>query len=196
MRVLLAAIVGGIVFFCWGFVAHEVLSLGEVGIKDVPNEQVVVPALRTSIAEPGFYLIPATGMSPGETSEQKKAAMQQFQQKIANGPFALLIYHPIGSESQNLSRQLPKEFGLNVVVLLIMAILLAWAGISSFASRLGFVTLAGVMVALLTNVQYWNWYGFPPNYTLGLIATQVIGFFLAGIMIALIVRPTKSHGAY
>jgi hypothetical protein len=136
-------------------------------------------------------------MTPGATSEQKKAAMQQFQQKAASGPYGVLIYHPNGGEVLSMPRQLGTEFGLNVAVALIAAILLAWAGLASFASRLGFVTLAGVMVALLTNVEYWNWYGSPANYTLGLMATQVIGFFLAGIVIALIVRPRNTRtGAY
>jgi hypothetical protein len=196
MRVLLAAILGGAVFFFWGFVAHEVLSLGEIGVKDIPNEQVVVPQLRSSITEPGFYLIPATGLPPNATSDQKKAAMKQFQEKAASGPYGVLIYRPSGSEVVGLTRQLPKEFGLNVVVALIAAILLAWAGLSSFGSRVVFVTLAGIMVALLTNVEYWNWYGSPTNYTLGLMATQIIGFFLAGIVISLIVKPAKTRAAY
>jgi hypothetical protein len=193
MRVLLAAILGGAVFFVWSFVAHDMLGLGEVGIKDIPSEQTVVSELRNSITQPGFYFIPGVGLPPNATSEQKKAAMQQFQQKIASGPFGILIYHPVGADVQNLSRQLPREFGLNVVVALIMAILVAWAAPSSFASRLGFVTLAGIMVALLTNVEYWNWYGFPANYTLAAMATQVIGFFLAGIVIALIVPPRSTR---
>jgi hypothetical protein len=193
MRVLLAAILGGAVFFVWGFLAHEVIGLGEVGVKDIPNEQVVVPQLRGSVTEPGFYLIPATGMTPGETSEQKKAAIKQFQQKAASGPYGVLIYHPNGGEVLSMPLQLGREFVLNVAVALIAATLLGWAGLSSFASRLTFMTLAGIMVALLTNVEYWNWYGSPANYTLGLMATQVIGFFLAGIVIALIVRPRSTR---
>ncbi len=193
--VLLAAILGGVVFFFWGYVAHEVLGLGEVGIKDIPNEQVVVPQLRGSITEPGFYFIPGAGLPPNPTSEQKKAAMQQFQQKAASGPYGILVYHPIGGDVLSMGRQLGREFGLNVIVALIVSILVAWAGLASFGSRLGFVTLAGIMVTLLTNVEYWNWYGFPANYTLGIMATQVIGFFLAGIVIALIVRPKSTRAA-
>ena len=196
MRVLMAAILGGLVFFFWGFVAHEMLGLGKVGIKDIPNEQVVVPQLRAAINEPGFYFIPGLAQPPNATSEQKKAAMHEFQQKAASGPYGILVYHPLGGEILSMGRQLGREFGLNVVVSLLMAILVSWAGLSSFASRLGFVTLGGIMVTLLTNVQYWNWFGFPTNYTLAAMATHVIGFFLAGIMIALIVRPGKSHSAY
>ena len=103
-----------------------------------------------------------------------------------------VIYHPIGSQVLTM-RQLGREFGLDVTLALIAAILLSWTGgLTSFASRVAFVTLAGFMVALLTNFQYWNWYGFPANYTLATMATQVIGFFLAAIVIALLVGRRRS----
>ena len=192
MRVLIAAILGGLVFFFWGFVAHEVLGLGQVGIKDLPNEQVVLPVLSSSITEPGFYFFPGLGLPANPSSEQKKAAMQQFQQKASSGPMGFVIYHPIGNQVLTM-RQLGREFGLDVTLALIAAILLSWTGgLTSFASRVAFVTLAGFMAALLTNFQYWNWYGFPANYTLAIMATQVIGFFLAAIVIALLVGRRRS----
>ena len=47
----------------------------------------------------------------------------------------------------------------------------------SFAGRVGFVTMAGVLAAIATNVSYWNWYGFPTNYTAAYMLIQVVGFF-------------------
>ena len=191
MRVLLAGIFGGLVFFFWGFLAHEVLGLGQVGIKDIPNEQVMLSTMRSSINDPGFYFFPGLGLGPNPTSDEKKAAMERFTQKATSGPMGILVYRPIGSNVYSM-RYLGTEFALDVVLALIGAILVAWAGLASFGSRLAFVTLAGVMAALLSNVQYWNWYAFPSNYTLATIATQVIGFFLAGIVIALIVRSRRA----
>ena len=138
------------------------------------------------------YFFPGLGLPPNPSSEQKKAAMQQFRQKASSGPMGFLIYHPIGNQVLTM-RQLGREFGLDVTLALIAAILLSWTGgLTSFASRVAFVTLAGFMAALLTNFQYWNWYGFPANYTLATMATQVIGFFLAAIVIALLVGRRRS----
>ena len=179
-RVVIAGILGGVVIFLWGYLAHTVLGLGEVGIKELSNEQAVVGALRASTSEPGLYFFPGVGMTTGASPEQMRAAMQ----KAAGGPYGIVIWHPSGAEYIT-PRRLGVQFGLNVVQALFAAILLSCAtGLSSYVSRVGFVFLAGLLAALSTNIEYWNWYSFPSNYTLGYMATQIIGFLLAGFVVA------------
>ncbi len=179
-RVVIAGILGGVVIFLWGYLAHTVLGLGEVGLKELSNEQAVVGALRASTSEPGFYFFPGVGMTTGASPEQMRAAMQ----KTAGGPYGIVIWHPSGAEYIT-PRRLGVQFGLNVVQALFAAILLSCAtGLSSYVSRVGFVFLAGLLAALSTNIEYWNWYSFPSNYTLGYMATQIIGFLLAGFVVA------------
>lgn len=183
-RVLLAGILGGAVIFFWGFIAHEVLSLGEVGIKEIPNEEAVLGALRGAVNEPGFYFFPGIGLTTGASKEQQKAAME----KAAGGAYGILIYHPSGAEYVT-PRRLVTQFVLTVVQALLAAVLLSCAtGLGSYAARVGFVTIAGVLAALSTNVEYWNWYSFPANYTAGYMATQIIGFALAGFVVAAFVK--------
>jgi hypothetical protein len=55
-------------------------------------------------------------------------------------------------------------------------------------TRLGFVVVLGVLIALATNVEYWNWYGFPTNYTLAYMLDKVIGFAVVGSVIAVVTR--------
>jgi glycerol uptake facilitator-like aquaporin len=52
----------------------------------------------------------------------------------------------------------------------------------------GFVTVIGVLASLVTNISYWNWYGFPGSYTAGYITIQIIGFFVAGLVAAALLR--------
>ncbi|MGZ5020394.1 MAG: hypothetical protein ACXWAV_08190, partial [Chthoniobacterales bacterium] len=63
----------------------------------------------------------------------------------------------------------------------------------SFAKRVLFVTIVGVVAAITTNMSYWNWYGFPKIYTMGYMTTQVVGFLCAGIVAALIIKNTPSR---
>ena len=187
-RVVIAGILGGVVIFLWGYLAHTVLGLGEVGIKELSNEQAVVGALRASTSEPGFYFFPGVGMTTGASPEQMRAAMQ----KTAGGPYGIVIWHPSGAEYIT-PRRLGVQFGLNVVQALFAAILLSCAtGLSSYVSRVGFVFLAGLLAALSTNIEYWNWYSFPSNYTLGYMATQIIGFLLAGFVVAGFVKRSSA----
>src|SRR5205814_6980508 len=89
-------------------------------------------------------------------------------------------YHSSGAEFIT-PRRLVVEFALNVAEVLIAALLLVWAGsIVGYASRVGFVFVAGLLASLGTNIEYWNWYSFPGSYTAAYITTQVVGFLLAG----------------
>jgi len=67
---------------------------------------------------------------------------------------------------------------------LLVAFLLAQTGLRRFGSRLGFAFLIGLLAAITTNVSYWNWYGFPSNYTFNLVIYLVLGYFLVGIVTA------------
>jgi hypothetical protein len=61
----------------------------------------------------------------------------------------------------------------------------------SFAGRVGFVLIAGILAAITTNVSYWNWYGFPGVYTASYMLIEIVGFVLVGVAAALVLR---KHG--
>ena len=46
-RILLAGVLGGIALFVWEGIAHEVLPLGEAGVKALPNELSSVRSSRS-----------------------------------------------------------------------------------------------------------------------------------------------------
>ena len=51
------------------------------------------------------------------------------------------------------------------------------------------VGLMGVFEWLDINVSYWNWYKFPTAFTVASLVEQLIGWTLAGLVMALILRP-------
>lgn len=113
--------------------------------------------------------------------------MEQAFQKTATGPSGLLMYHP--ARPVSLGQMMITELGTNVVQLLLAVFLLGQTSLASFGARWGFVTVAGVLAAISTNVSYWNWYGFPGNYTLAYTFTIVMGFIVGGLVAAAIVKP-------
>src|SRR5216684_2226253 len=97
-RALLAGLLGGIVMFVWSSLAHMVLPLGEAGVKEIPSEPAVLKVMQESIGRvSGFYIFPGMGLRPDSTKEEKHAAMQQYEQKLATNPSGILIYHPPGT---------------------------------------------------------------------------------------------------
>jgi len=185
-RVLIAGIAGGIIMFFWGFAWHDLLGFGLIGISDIPNEQTVVGTLKSSVPERGMYLIPGMNIPANATSEQKRAAQEAAMKKAAAGPSGMLIYLPAGNAMT--PRMLITECGTNILQALLVAFLLAQARLQRFSSRLGFAFVIGLVAAITTNISYWNWFGFPANYTIAAMAFVVTAYFLVGLVAAAVVK--------
>jgi hypothetical protein len=194
-RILLAAVLGSIAMFLWSSLAHLVLPLARTGISEIPNEPPVLSALQTSLGgTPGLYLFPGTGLGPDATRQQQNAAMQQYEQKLASNPSGLIIYHPPGVKALT-PGQLVTEFLTEFVESLLAVFLLAQTRLASFASRVGFVVVAGVMAAITTNIPYWNWYGFPASYTIAYMTIEIAGYVVVGIVAATVMKNSASAPA-
>ncbi len=189
-RKLLAAVLGGIAFFAWASIAHTVLPLGTTGVKEVANDDALLAAMKANVPDHGFYLLPGTHLPANATRQQQGDAMKQRMEKIAHGPSALLVYHPIGDPG--FGRMLLVEFATNVVQIFLAVLLLGYTTLTSFGARWWFVTVAGILAAISTNISYWNWYGFPGNYTLAYCFTIAMGFAFAGLVTATMVKPAES----
>jgi len=187
-RVLLAGVLGGIAMFVWSSVAHVALSLGNTGIKEIPNEQSVLAGMQTQLGgASGLYMFPGMGLGPNPTRQEQNAAMQQYEQKLAASPSGLLIYHPPGAKALS-PGQLVTEFLTEVAEALLLAFLLAQTTLATFASRMGFVVVAATMAAITTNISYWNWYGFPVNYTTAYMGIEMVGYLVSGMVVAAILQ--------
>jgi hypothetical protein len=188
-RILLAGILGGVVMFIWNFVSHDVLPIGEMGVKTITNEDAVRSALDTNLGDtPGFYIFPSGGYTPGMSGEQKKEVMKKMEEQTAAGAVGVLIYRP--KRIFNFPKRLIIQFATDVLLACLAVFLLSKTQMSSFGCKVGFVFTAGIIAAVATNVPYANWYGFPKDFTLGQMMTQAIGFLLVGIVAGLIIKRT------
>ncbi|MBI2956097.1 MAG: hypothetical protein HYY26_02170 [Acidobacteria bacterium] len=185
-KIVLGGVVGGLVLFIWGAVSHMVLPLGEVGIKELGNEAPIVAAMKENISEPGFYFFPGLGV-PHASADQ--AAQEAWAEKYRQGPWGILIYHPTGEEPIA-PADLVRELLSNMLVALVAALLLAQAGaaLAGYSARVLFVALLGLVPGLETDFSYWNWYGFPTDYTLVQMFDHVVAYLLMGLVLAAIVK--------
>ena len=186
-RAFLAAILGGIAMFIWSFIAHDLLPLGEIGMREFKNESAVLDALKTNLADArGLYHFPGHRAGPNATRQEKSDAMKRAMEKAVSGPSGLLIYHP--SREFTFGKLLGIEFATELLEAILVVFLLTQTRIESFAGRVGFVFLAGILAAITTNVPYWNWYGFPSRYTAAYMSIEIIGFLCVGLIAALLLR--------
>jgi hypothetical protein len=195
MKILLAGILGGIVMFIWTSIAHMALPLGEAGLGEIPNESAVLSAMQSNIGDQtGLYIFPGPGLGKNATRQEKDEAMKHMGEKMAANPSGILMYHAPG-RSLALGKLLGVEFGTELLEAILVVFLLAQTRIASFAGRVGFVLVAGILAAIATNVSYYNWYGFPRVYTASYMLTQIVGFLCVGIVAALVLRKTTFRTA-
>ncbi len=179
IRVILAGIVGGVVMFVWGAVAHMVLPIGEMGVRSLPTDPALTTAMTTNIKERGFYFFP-----PYDPKDKSDAAMKAFEEKVKQGPNGVLIINPGPGEGMS-PKKLGVEFGSNLAAAMLAACVLSrYCG--GRVCRTVAATMFGGIVWLSVNVSYWNWYEFPWDFTLGQALDSVLGWAVSGFAIALV----------
>ena len=120
--------------------------------------------------------------------------MKKAIEKLATAPSGVLIYHPPG-RTFSFAKALGIEFATELVEAILLVFLLAQSGIGSFVGRVGFIFIGGLVAAIATNIPYWNWYGFPTDYTRGYMIIQLVGFLCVGIVAALILGRRSTQPA-
>jgi hypothetical protein len=186
-RAFLAAILGGIAMFIWSFIAHDLLPLGEMGMREFKNEAAMLDALKTNLGDGGgLYHFPGHKAGPNATRQEKGEAMKRAMEKAASGPSGMLLYHP--TREFTFGKLLGIEFAAELLEAILVVLLLTQTRIESFGGRVGFVLIAGILAAITTNIPYWNWYGFPSSYTAAYMSIEIIGFLCVGLVAALLLR--------
>src|SRR6266705_4197001 len=116
--------------------------------------------------------------------------MKHTVEKIAVNPSGILMYHALGRPF-TIGKWLGIEFGTELLEAVLVVFLLAQTSIASFAGRVGFVLVGGILASIATNVSYWNWYGFPCVFTASYMFIQIIGFLCVGLVAGLLLRKTS-----
>ena len=119
-RIVAGGVAAGIVLFFWGFVAHMLLPLGELGLQSIPTDENLAEAIKKDVREPGLYFLPGRDMSKSQSAEDMEAHMA----KVAKGPYGFMVLYPNGRDV-SLGKRLPIEFGTNVVCALLAAIIVS-----------------------------------------------------------------------
>lgn len=187
-RMLVAALVGAIVVFAWGYVSNMVLPWHWWSMKPSPNAAAVTEVLKASYPESGLYLLPPPARFEGRdaTDAEKKAMRDAYEA----GPIAQVFYRKEGAEMMS-----PLVLGKGLVLAfagaLIAAVMLnmgARAG-SSYVSRVAIVVLMAFFAAVTTHCLEWNYWLRQDAYTLVKCADVVVGWTAAACVMAGILTP-------
>lgn len=185
-RVILGVVVGSVVVFLVSSIWHMASGVGQVGIQNLPNEDAVVSAMRGSIHSSGLYFFP--GIDVGATGSKQKASQAPYLERYKTGPTGILIYHPGGQELA-FAKLLTLQFLTGLSGALLLALVLAMTvNTTTFLKRVLLVLAISLFAVVIYEIPYWNWYGFPTDYTIAHAAGWMVSWTAAGLAMAALIR--------
>lgn len=169
------SIVGGVIVFLWMMVVWMILPMHKSLINVMGNEGDVTSAILEGAPQDGVYVIPKWDNSQGQTYKGKR------------GPF---IFMSVKRQVDFSNMTTPMVVGLitYMVGAGLITYLLLKAKAMKYWERVRFVTIAGVAVALLGAMPAWNWWHFPGNWAFFEFMGIAIGWFIAGLVIAKLIK--------
>ena len=199
MRLIIAAAVGTIVVFLWSVLSWTVLDFWSDQIQPLPAEHAAaVTDAASKVPASGAYELP--GRPDADRSvepAERDAAERSWQDAIRSGPAGVLLVHPGGFEpagSSRLFRNLLLEFA-GAILLAVMLGIASRAG-AGYAGRLG-VGVAAIAFAVVAGVLVpGNLMVHPSGWTRALAGDMILGWGLALLVMAAIVRVPRRSGRY
>ena len=192
-RLVLGAILGGITAFLWSFVSWSLLPWHERTLHSFQNEDEVSVVISSHAATSGNYILPSGPSQQGLSGEQKKAAEEIRMQKMEKGPlmFAAIRKEGFGS--------FPKVLITQLLCQMFAALLLTWMLLQtvglSYARRVAFLAVAGLVASVIADLPNWNWWGYSGEYVSLNLVDYTVTWLLAGLAVAKVAYPAKPASA-
>ena len=190
---VLGAILGGLSAFIWSFISWDVLPWHEKQLRSFQNEDEVSAIIASHAPNSGNYLLPTGPPQEGMNSNQKKAAEEIRMQKMQKGP---LVFAAIRKEGFG---SFPRVLLTQFLCQMFAALLLTWMLLQttglSYARRVAFLAVAGLVASVIADLPNWNWWAFSGAYTAVNLVDYTLTWLLAGLVIAKVAYVPKPQTA-
>lgn len=184
LKLLLGALAGAVVLMLWGAIFWMALASGSTAVRNLPNGDSLVAAMKSSITESGTYFWPQ--MDPKGTPEQRDEAVKNYE----NGPVVMVSYradgiNPLGGGTYLLG------FVHFFFSALLVAMLMGFAlpRLASYGSRFGFILLAGIFAAFSVDLAGPIWFHTVAGLPVLNMVYHITGWLMAALVMAAIIRP-------
>src|SRR5262245_9814957 len=181
---LMATLSGAAMMFVLGAFSHMVLLKG-IGFTHMSNEERIVSTLRSSLPGDGLYFFPSIDLRGNPTREEQAA----WEARFRAGPTGMIIYHGTGGAPVS-AKKLSIQLLSDVLAAGIVSYVLSLA-VATYWRRVGLAALLGVFGLFTISSIYWNWYGFPNAFFLAQGVDMIVGWSLAGAVIAKLIPPAR-----
>ncbi|MHC4939598.1 MAG: hypothetical protein ACYTHK_11560 [Planctomycetota bacterium] len=178
---ILAAFLGALAMFAWGFVSWMVLHL--MPEETFKNEGTVAEAMRSSGNGDGVYFVP---LMPEKDSPKYK----DWEKNFARGPRAVVVLHTGEVETDKfMITSMAKGFAVMFAACFLLAILLGNASIKHFMGRFLYCVTIGGIIAVFGNGSGWAWFHYPLSWTIPGMINDLVAWACAGAVMGAIIKP-------
>jgi hypothetical protein len=180
---LMGGLLGGIVVFAWSFISWTVLPWHTSQMLAFTNEAEVASVLSKNMTTAGIYYMPASPKNYASLSaEERKAADARMEEKLKAGPTMFGVVLP--NEIMNMPKMMGVSLLFDILAALLITMLVMKTGDMTYAGRVSFIVTAALAVGIIAFVPFWIWFCYPTGWTLVMIADTLVGWLLAGLVIA------------
>ncbi|MBI4970383.1 MAG: hypothetical protein HZC17_00880 [Candidatus Omnitrophica bacterium] len=181
-KMLIGGLLGGAVIFAWGMFSWMVLPFHMQTMNNFKDEAAVQTTIMLNVSKAGVYGIPGCPRHETASGEAQNVLKKKAMEQMAKGPVAYVIVSPNGIASFPVL--MLRSLAIQIVGLLLVILLFSQTSISSYLGRVLFFTTFAAAASVVGIVPCWNWWGFPVVDTLLEAADLLIGYTLAGLLIA------------
>lgn len=191
IRLIVGAVLSAVVLFAWGFVFWYSSGIMYRFMHPVTDEAEVTQVLQKNIPESGAYIIPFPEPDAMSGANREKAAA--LLSSRLKGPIVEIAYRKEGLDPTS-PNELVAGFCHYLAASLLAGVLLVLAqpGLQRYLARVLFVTVLGVFACVAIAFARPIWFHHPWPAVLYESGYNAIGWLLAGLVMALVIRPPKA----
>ena len=182
-KVIIGALLGGVVLLLWQFAVHELLGIYDDAFVKLKDPAAVEAVLKENLTGSGMIVIPHP--EQGETDAKAKAM-----EKLTTG---FSLFGAVNLAGRNsFGTALGIQFALNVLASAVLMFVLLAANPSTLGSRIALVLCFAVFAVLTELIPNWNWGGSSLAYIGRQIGEQIVGWALVGLALAKVMDKCKA----
>jgi hypothetical protein len=190
-RIFVGSVLASVVLMAWGFVFWMFTTVPQQTLRDLPVEEKLVKTLKEMEIEDGTYFVPFPSRDAitGDVRDTKV----KYDESRTTGPIIQINYRQTGESPENPTVYI-KGFAHYFVVTLLAATLLCVAlpRLNRYFARVSFVFALGLFAVLTTRIGDIIWFYRPWQFDVMLAGFGAVGWFLAALVLALIVREKRA----
>ena len=170
-KCIIGGIVAGVVLFIWSAVSWMLLPWHMTTINKFEDITAVSQIIKANAPKSGVYVMPMSDQA------------LQSNQLTDQVPY---VFATVRMES--IPESMTSQFIMTVIAQIIAAFLVAWmlcktSGLSFFG-RVGFVVIFAIAASFAIDIPNWIWFRVDSSFTLLGMIDMLVGWFLAGLVLA------------